>query len=192
MTGTHDIAIRGDAAALARELTDAVGDASPWLGSIPFERTALRPRPGGWSPREIIGHLIDSAFNNHGRFVRAALADSMVFATYDQDAWVAVQRYQEDDDWQLMLARWAFLNHQLAWTIGHIPEERLVLPRGEHNLDRIAWKPVPTDEPVTLAWFIRDYIGHLRHHLTQIAALEQVNEREMRGSRCRMGPRPGA
>jgi hypothetical protein len=39
---------------------------------------ARRPAPGKWSRKEIIGHLIDSACNNHGRFVRADLRRSQV------------------------------------------------------------------------------------------------------------------
>ena len=37
------------------------------------DQAAARPGPDKWSPKEIIGHLIDSASNNHGRFVRALL-----------------------------------------------------------------------------------------------------------------------
>ena len=40
--------------------------------------------------------------------------------------------------------------------------------RREHTLDRIAWETVPRDEPVTLAYFVRDYINHLAHHLRQV------------------------
>ena len=56
---------------------------------------ATRPAPGKWSRKEIIGHLIDSASNNHGRFVRAQLQDDLIFAGYDQEEWVRAQRYQE-------------------------------------------------------------------------------------------------
>jgi DinB superfamily len=53
--------------------------------------TASRPRgPGKWSPKQLVGHLIDSAVNNHARFVRAQLQDDLVFPGYDQDGWVRV------------------------------------------------------------------------------------------------------
>ena len=29
------------------------------------------PAPGRWAKKEVVGHLIDSAANNHQRFVRA-------------------------------------------------------------------------------------------------------------------------
>ena len=44
-----------------------------------------------WSPREIVGHLIDSAANNHQRFVRAQFTDDLVFSGYQQAEWVGVQ-----------------------------------------------------------------------------------------------------
>ncbi len=45
--------------------------------------------------------------------------------------------------------------------------------RRELNLDRVAWQTVSQDDPVTLEYFIRDYIGHMKHHLRQIFELNQ-------------------
>jgi hypothetical protein len=30
------------------------------------------------------------------------------------------------------------------------------------------WNPVSRDAPVTLDYFMEDYVGHLKHHLNQI------------------------
>ena len=155
---------------IAAELRGAVSEARAWLAAVPEAESCRRPRPGGWSPREIIGHLIDSASNNHGRFVRGALEESLVFATYDQEAWVALHRYQ-DQEWSALLERWAAFNDQIAVAIEQIADDALARQRGEHNFDRIAWKTVAASEPATLEYFIRDYIGHLRHHLAQVAAI---------------------
>ena len=76
-------------------LRERVSQAAPALLSLSGADSARRPAPGRWSPREIVGHLIDSASNNHQRFVRAQLDDNLVFAGYAQDRWVEVQRYQE-------------------------------------------------------------------------------------------------
>jgi hypothetical protein len=155
---------------LGAELRAAVKEGRAWLIAVPESESRRRPRPGGWSPREIIGHLIDSASNNHGRFVRGALEESLVFAAYDQEAWVALQRYEEQE-WLPLLDRWAAFNEQVAVTIEHLADATLTRQRREHNFDRIAWKPVAAREPTTLEYFIRDYIGHLRHHLAQLAAI---------------------
>jgi hypothetical protein len=40
--------------------------------------------------------------------------------------------------------------------------------RAKHNLDKLAWQPVPADQPATLDYFMNDYVEHLKHHLRQI------------------------
>jgi hypothetical protein len=126
-----------------------------------------RPSPGKWSPKEIIGHLIDSAANNHGRFVRAQLTDDMVFRGYDQEAWVRLQRYNERP-WTDLVSLWQEYNTHIASVIEGIPPERLSLLRSTHNLHEVAWRTIPRDQPATLDYFIRDYVGHMKHHLAQI------------------------
>ena len=99
----------------------------PWTTPLPRLRdladdgTTRRPAPGKWSPREIIGHLIDSASNNHQRFVRASFQDDLVFAGYDQDRWVAMQRYQEAR-WEDLLTLWASFNRHLARVMASDPD----------------------------------------------------------------------
>jgi DinB superfamily len=129
-----------------------------------------RPAPGKWSIKEIVGHLIDSASNNHRRFVEAQGRDDLVFPGYAQDAWVRLQRYQEVPLPEL-LALWVAFNRHLAHVVRTTPVEVLEQPRTRHNLDEVAWQPVSRNDPVTLAWFVRDYVGHLEHHLAQIRVL---------------------
>ena len=137
------------------------------LQSMTEEESAARRAPGKWSAKEILGHLIDSAANNHQRFVRAQFTDELVFPGYEQQQWVAAQHYQQAS-WPSLIELWLNYNRHLLHLISHIPETKLTTERRVHNLDRIAWRCVSTDEPVTLEYFIRDYIGHLQHHLRQI------------------------
>lgn len=132
------------------------------------EAASRKPSAGKWSPKEVIGHLIDSAANNHVRFVRAEIEDDMVFPGYAQDAWVRLQRYN-DLPWKDLVAMWRMWNTHIAWVVGNISPARLSLLRTRHNLDRIAWRTVPRERPVTLEYFIRDYLDHMKHHLAQIA-----------------------
>jgi hypothetical protein len=121
------------------------------------ERDAAEPRAGGkWSPKEILGHLVDSASNNHQRFVRAQLAPSLRVPGYEQEAWVAVQRYQ-DRQWSDLVLLWAAYNRHLVHVIAAIPEDQ-----------RHVSCEIGGDEPVTLAHVVLDYVGHIRHHLRQI------------------------
>ncbi len=135
------------------------------------EESAARRAPGKWSAKEILGHLIDSAANNHQRFVRAQFTDELVFPGYEQQEWVAAQHYQQAS-WPSLIELWLNYNLHLLHLISHIPEAKLTTERRVHNLDRIAWQTVSRNEPVTLEYFIRDYIGHLQHHLRQIYAAE--------------------
>jgi hypothetical protein len=127
---------------------------------------AIRPAAGKWSRKEIIGHLIDSASNNHGRFVRAQLQDDLIFDGYDQDAWVRVEAYQ-DRPWADLVRFWQAFNHHIAAVMERAGPQALTRPRRRHNLDQLAWQVVETTQPTTLEYFMRDYVGHLKHHLRQ-------------------------
>jgi hypothetical protein len=104
----------------------------------------------------VVGHLIDSAANNHHRFVRAQQGDALVFPAYEQDHWVACQRYQ-DRAWEDLVALWHAYNRHLAHVIGRIADDRRHVPC-----------TIGPDAPVTLAFLADDYVVHLRHHLEQV------------------------
>ncbi|MBC8029527.1 MAG: DinB family protein [Pyrinomonadaceae bacterium] len=122
---------------------------------------------GKWSPREILGHLIDSAANNHQRFVRAQFTDELVFAGYEQAEWVDVQRYQ-DEPWSDLVQLWRLYNGHILHLIEVTPAEQRTKQRAKHNLHQIASDLLSEDEPVTLEWFMRDYLDHMKKHLGQI------------------------
>ena len=149
------------------DFRDTVDTAAARLLALSAEQAAVRPAPGKWSPKEIVGHLIDSASNNHGRFVRAQLQDDLRFDGYEQAAWVTVQRYQERE-WVDLIALWQALNHHIAHLMATADPRALMRPRARHNLDALAWQPVRAEQPATLEYFMRDYVGHLKHHLAQI------------------------
>ncbi|CAN5803103.1 hypothetical protein BH11GEM2_BH11GEM2_25910 [soil metagenome] len=155
------------ASGTAAALRAAVDSAVPRLTSVGNVRSARYAAPGKWSPREIIGHLIDSAQNNHGRFVRAQLSPDLVFPGYAQDDWVRLQGYSECD-WGELIALWASYNRHLVHVIGRVSADAADRPRRAHNLDEIAWHSVPPDASTTLAFFMADYVTHLEHHLQQI------------------------
>jgi len=148
------------------QFRQTVDSAAARLLTVSDVDASRRPPPGKWSRKEIIGHLIDSAAHNHVRFVRAQLQDDFVFTGYDQDAFVRAQRYQ-DRPWADLVRLWQLHNHHIASVMATADPQAIDKPRLPHNLDRIAWKPVPTGEPTTLDYFMRDYVGHLEHHLRQ-------------------------
>jgi hypothetical protein len=156
--GAPDYAIR---------LVNAVEHATPRLATMVDMDSAVHPAPGKWSPREIIGHLIDSASNNHQRFVRMRASDELVVDGYAQDEWVSAQRYQ-DAPWLELVSLWRLYNRQLARLMSVTPAEDRDRPRARHNLDQRAFISVPADQPTTLGYLMRDYVDHLEHHLRQI------------------------
>jgi hypothetical protein len=114
-----------------------------------------------------VGHLVDSASNNHQRFVRAAWQPNLVFAGYAQDGWVELQGYQ-DVDWLNLVALWASFNRHLAHVMSVVPDAVRSKVHAEHNLDDVAFRAPQTAADATLAYFMKDYVDHLEHHLSQI------------------------
>ena len=121
----------------------------------------------GWTPKQIVGHLVDSAANNHRRFVLGQFTDDLVFDGYAQEDWVRAQSY-DAADWEALVALWRSYNLHLAHVMSSASEEVLRRERAAHTLDRIAFKAVAADRPATLEYLMRDYVGHLKHHLRQI------------------------
>ena len=147
-----------DTTALSAELLRAVNSAEQILRRVGAEESKAPALAGGWSRRQVLGHLIDSASNNHQRFVRASLQDSLEFPSYDQNGWPRVQAVEEAD-WSLLVALWANYNRYLAHVIAHLPPAKLEVPIR-----------VGQNEPVTLKFLVEDYLRHMVHHLGQIGA----------------------
>jgi DinB family protein len=156
------------------DLLDSLERAEPLLRRLNDTESARRPAPGKWSSREIIGHLVDSASNNHQRFVRAMFQEDLVFTGYAQDDWVSAQRYQ-DAPWQDLVTLWVSFNRHLARVMAAIPEAVRTRPHQRHNLHVLAFHPWPADKPGTLDYFMRDYVVHLQHHLRQVSAISKAH-----------------
>jgi hypothetical protein len=153
--------------AVEADLREAVASVTPRLLALSEAEAGRRPSPGKWSPKEVIGHLIDSASNNHQRFVRARFTEDLVFPGYQQEKWVETQGYA-GAPWTELVGLWNNFNLHLARVIEATPAEVRQKPRARHNLHELAWKAVPQNEPATLEYFMRDYVDHLRHHVAQI------------------------
>jgi len=132
------------------------------------EQQAEQPRAEEhWSSKQIIGHLIDSAANNHARFVVGQLKDDLVFPGYDQDGWVKTNHYQEAS-WAQLVELWRTYNLHLHHVMAHADQTKMSTPCTLHTLQEIAFNTVPKSEPVTLEYLMQDYVVHLKHHLNQI------------------------
>jgi hypothetical protein len=143
---------------LSEKLVQAVESAEVKFRQVTEAESNKPILKGGWSRKQVLGHLIDSASNNHQRFVRAALQSSVELPAYDQDGCVRVQAV-ESVAWPLLVALWTNYNRYLAHVIAHLPASHLEVPCR-----------IGADEPVTLRFLAQDYLEHLLHHLGQIGA----------------------
>src|ERR1700722_2814575 len=145
---------------LSEKLLVLIDAAEPRLRAISGAESGQPILAGGWSRKQLIGHLIDSASNNHQRFVRAALQASLDFPGYDQNGSVRVQAVQ-DADWPLLVSLWAAYNRYLAHVMAQLPASKL------ETACRIG-----AGEAVTLGFLASDYLTHLEHHLGQIGVAD--------------------
>jgi len=136
-------------------LSSVIDLAVPRLAALSEDDAARKPSPDRWSKKEILGHLIDSAANNHQRFVRLQLEPQLNLPGYEQDGWVRVGCYQRTP-WSEIVALWTAYNRHLATVIASFDPSAL-----GH-----VWHSPHGD--LTLEFIATDYVEHMRHHLRQI------------------------
>ena len=138
------------------KIREIVSSARPELLKISPEIARKKKNPEAWSKQEILGHLIDSAANNHQRFVRGAQNAAGDFPTYNQNRWVEIQRYNEMN-WVDLVELFSQINLHICRVIDFLPQEALNNPCN-----------IGKEDPVTIKFVIKDYLRHLEHHIEQI------------------------
>ena len=141
---------------IADELIEVVDFFAARLALLDEVTVRHKPSEERWAIIEVVGHLVDSASNNHQRFVRAQESDSLVFPKYDQNFWVRTQRYDRCS-WDNLVELWKLLNLHLAHVIRQIPDHKMR-----------AKCTITPNEPVSLSFLVEDYLVHLKHHLNKI------------------------
>lgn len=111
--------------------------------------------------KQIMGHLIDSAANNHQRMVRLQYNDKLDFPDYqqDNDLWIALQDYQ-NADWNISIQLWKYYNLHMIQVIKSVDHTKL--ENSWQNFEGIT---------VTLRQMIDGYLGHIELHLNEIQEL---------------------
>jgi hypothetical protein len=143
---------------IAQGIRKIVDDVSGRLVLMTSKEVSAKATPESWSKKEILGHLIDSAANNHQRFVRACYNAADGFPPYSQNDWVRIQQYNESD-WDTLITLWTAYNRHLAHLIERLPQDALSIT---FDLGK--------GDPVTLEFIVKDYLRHLRHHVDDLLA----------------------
>ncbi len=141
---------------IAHEIRSIVDQNAGRLSQMKPGEVSSKETPDSWSKKEILGHLIDSAANNHQRFVRACHNVAANFPTYSQNDWVRIQKYNESD-WVVLVELWSAYNRHLSHIVERIPQDAI---SSSCNIGK--------DNPVTIEFVVKDYLRHLRHHLNDI------------------------
>ena len=152
-----------DPAAIAADLHAALTEGLRLFSGVDDALSAERPKPDAWCAREIVGHLIDSACNNHRRWILGQTPGLAKFDGYEQNLWVSRNAYA-DESWPDLVALWAAYNRHLRHVIARTPAEHLAMS---------AMSP-DGDGPVSVGFLMQDYVGHIRHHLEQVRRLAGI------------------
>jgi hypothetical protein len=137
-------------------LTQTIKRELPNLLAFDDQRASIPRASGKWSAKEELGHLIDSAANNHLRFVNAAIGPEFKGAGYAQEDWVRMHGYKAMQ-WQSITHFWFAYNTFLAGLVSRIAQDRL---------ETLCY--IGQNKPVTLRFVIEDYILHMQHHIDQL------------------------
>lgn len=139
----------------AGDLRRIIAECEPKFVAVGEEEAGHSDGPDRWSRKQILGHLIDSAANNHQRFIRMQLTPELHFPGYQQNEWVNLNHYASRP-WRELVVLWAAYNRHLADVMERIAPETL-----EHVWDK-------GDARYDLAFVAMDYVVHLQHHVDQI------------------------
>lgn len=145
----------------------------PLLLSLSEEQVSVKRNHQNRTVKMLVGHLIDSASNNHQRMVRLQYAPRcghsmpntemgmLVFPDYtqDNDLWIALQDYQHED-WPTLVMLLKLYNRHICHIIRSVDTSKL----NNYWLDYEGCR-------VTLDAMISGYISHLNLHLEQIHEL---------------------
>jgi len=146
---------------ITKGITQIIEVWEPKLTSLNKEVLTERRNKQNRNVMQILGHLVDSASNNHQRMVRLQYNKELVFPDYrqDNDLWITIQNYQESN-WNNLIQLWKFYNLHIIQIISQV--------------DFLALKNSWTDfegNKVSLQEMITGYLDHLNLHINEIKEL---------------------
>lgn len=133
----------------------------PKLTDLPIDIITYKRNKQNRTIKQILGHLIDSAANNHQRMIRLQYNEKLDFPDYqqDNDLWISLQDYQ-NADWNTTIKMWKYYNLHMIQVIKSVDQTKL--DNSWQNFE---------DNMVTLRQMIEGYLGHIELHLNEIQEL---------------------
>lgn len=148
---------------ISDEIVEIVKREESLLKSLSIDEITVRVNSQRRTIKMLVGHMIDSASNNHQRMVRLQYVTDgeLVFPDYTQDnnLWIRLQKYQEED-WTVLIQLWMYSNIHIAYVIRTVDHSKL------NNF----WTDYQGNR-VTLDMMIRGYLDHLKLHVSHIHEL---------------------
>jgi len=147
------------------ELNSIINDFYNKYKGLDNEIASKRPGTDRWTLKEIVGHLIDSASNNHQRFVRLQIANELIFPGYGKDnsKWLEIEKYNELNFSDIVLL-WKQYNVLIGNIIKEVDESKL----GNY------WKK-PDGDKIALKDLMIDYVRHIKEHVKHFEeTLEEI------------------
>ncbi|MBL4625146.1 MAG: hypothetical protein JKY42_08415 [Flavobacteriales bacterium] len=123
----------------------------------------IKEPTGGWSAIQVLGHLLDSASNNHHRFVGYVAGQTFAAPGYNQDLSVERAHYQELE-FSFLSSLWYNYNILTDHVVNNISEEEMP-----------SLVKVGNSDEVTLEFLIADYYDHMKTHEKQLIRMTHAH-----------------
>lgn len=120
-------------------------------------------RPGGWTVRQVVHHVVDSHVNAYVRTKLLLTEDNPTIKPYEQDAWANLPDYQLDAAPSLVIL--SNLHQRWVTVLESLPEA---------NFSRTYYHP-EQQRPVPLSEVVGMYAWHGEHHYQQVYRLAERN-----------------
>ena len=149
---------------ISEELLSLIKEWEPKLSALGDDVISERRNSQNRTIKQITGHMVDSATNNTHRIVHLQYQESpLIFPCYasggNNDRWIAIQNYQEED-WGELVRLWKYTNAHVAHVIKNMNNEKL---------DNV-WIS-GTNEEISLEAMVLDFPRHFKLHLNEIDEL---------------------
>ena len=145
-------------------IRDVIAEWEPKLSELDTDLITPKRNSQHRTIKQITGHMVDSASNNLHRIIHLQYGEiPLIFPNYatngNNDRWIAIQNYQEED-WNVLVQLWKYNNLHIAHVIRQIDPEKI------HN----KWI-ASAENTVSLNDMVIDYLRHLKLHISEIEDL---------------------